>query len=44
MYAGIVTYNDAFGDAHYTRYCWLFKGPRTADGDAEWCPGHNDSN
>jgi hypothetical protein len=44
VYAGILTYNDAFGDEHYTRYCWLFKGPSMTDRDAEWCPGHNDSN
>jgi hypothetical protein len=44
VYAGIVTYYDAFGEEHYTRYCWSFKGPSMTESDAEWCPGHNDSN
>ena len=43
VYAGIVTYYDAFGGPHYTRYCWFFKGSSMTDKDAEWCPEHNDS-
>ena len=42
VYAGIVTYYDAFSEPHYTRYCWFFKGPSMTDKDAEWCPAHND--
>ena len=44
VYAGIIFYKDAFGDRHYTRYCWMFTGESMAAKDAEACLGHNDSN
>jgi hypothetical protein len=44
VYYGIVHYTDAFGDPHYTRYCWLFKGPSMTEKDVDACLGHNDSN
>jgi hypothetical protein len=43
VYAGIVTYLDSYGEEHYTRYCWLFRGSSMSERDAEWCPGHNDA-
>ena len=44
IYYGIIFYDDAFGDHHYTRYCWIFKGENMTDKDADACLGHNDSN
>ena len=44
IYYGIVYYDDAFGKPHYTRYCWIFKGPSMTAKEADACLGHNDSN
>jgi hypothetical protein len=41
---GAVYYADAFGEQHYTRYCYAFKGPSMTKDDADSCSSHNDSN
>jgi hypothetical protein len=43
-YYGIIYYRDAFGEPHYTHYCWLFSGPSMTAKEANGCLGHNDSN
>jgi hypothetical protein len=40
---GAVYYDDVFGERHYTRYCWSFKGPSMTKDDAISCLVHNDS-
>jgi hypothetical protein len=44
VYWGNICYHDAFGLAHYTNYCWSYKGNSMTARDAEGCLTHNDSN
>jgi hypothetical protein len=43
VYYGTITYDDAFGLPHYTKYCWMFTGENMTGKDAEACVGNNDS-
>jgi hypothetical protein len=43
VYWGTICYRDAFGAAHFTHYCWMYKGASMTGKDAEACLGHNDS-
>jgi hypothetical protein len=43
VYYGTVRYKDTFGESHYTKYCWMFKGKSMSSKDAEGCLGNNDS-
>jgi hypothetical protein len=43
VFWGMVTYTDAFGAKHFTRFCYLYKGPNMTSKDADICFGHNDS-
>jgi hypothetical protein len=44
VYYGTVCYHDAFGESHYTNYCWMYKGTDMTAKTAEGCLQHNDSN
>lgn len=44
VYFGDVCYHDAFGERHYTNYCYMYKGISMTSKDADWCLKHNDSN
>jgi hypothetical protein len=44
VYWGTACYQDAFGTAHFTNYCWMYKGASMTSKDADACLTHNDSN